>query len=31
MYKKDKIIIENVKRRATRLVKSVQHLSYLQG
>ena len=28
MYKKDKIIIEIVQRRATRLVKSVQHLSY---
>ena len=28
MYKKDKIIIENVQRRATRLVKSVQYLSY---
>ena len=28
MYKKNKIIIENVHSRATRLVKSVQHLSY---
>ena len=28
MYKKDKIIIENVQRRATRLVKSVQYQSY---
>ena len=28
MYKKDKIIIENVQRQATRLIKSVQHLSY---
>ena len=28
MYKKDKIQIENVQRRATRLVKSIQHLTY---
>ena len=28
MYEKDKIIIENVQRRATRVFKSVQHLSY---
>lgn len=28
MFKKDKVIIENVQRRATRLVKSIQHLSY---
>ena len=27
-YKKDKIILENVQRRATRLVKCVQHLPY---
>ena len=28
LYKKDKITIENVQRRATRLVKSVKHLPY---
>ena len=28
MYKKDKIIIENVQRRATRLVKCIKHLPY---
>ena len=28
MFKKDKILIENVQRRATRLVKSIKHLSY---
>ena len=28
IYKKDKITIENVQRRATRLVKSIQHLTY---
>ena len=28
VYKKDKIIIENVQRRGTRLVKSLQHLPY---
>ena len=28
MYKNDKIQIENVQRRATRLVKSIQHLIY---
>ena len=28
MYKKDKIQIENVQRRATGLVKSIQHLTY---
>lgn len=28
MYKKDKILLENVQRRATRLVKCVQNLSY---
>ncbi|MEW8547929.1 MAG: reverse transcriptase family protein, partial [Candidatus Thiodiazotropha sp.] len=28
IYKKDKIIIENVQRRATRLVKSISHMSY---
>ena len=27
-YKKDKITLENVQRRATRLVKSIKHLSY---
>ena len=27
-YKKDKIIFENVQRRATRLVKSIKHPSY---
>ena len=28
MFKKDKILIENVQRRATRLVKSIKHLPY---
>ena len=28
MFKKDKILIENVQRRATRLVKCIQHLTY---
>ena len=28
MYKKDKIQIENVQRHATRLVKSIQHLTF---
>ena len=28
LYKKDKIIIENVQRRATRLVKCISHMSY---
>ena len=28
MYKKDKIQIENVQRHVTRLVKSIQHLTY---
>ena len=28
LYKKDKIIIENIKRRATRLVKCIIHMSY---
>lgn len=28
LYKKDKITIENVQRRATRLVRSISHLSY---
>ena len=28
MFKKDKILIENVQHRATRLVKCLKHLSY---
>ena len=28
VYKKDRIAIENIQRRATKLVKSVSHLSY---
>ena len=28
MFKKDKILLENVQRRATRLVKCLKHLSY---
>ena len=28
MFKKDKILIENVQRRATRLVKCIKHLPY---
>ena len=28
MYKKEAIQIENVQRRATKLVKNIQHLSY---
>ena len=28
MFKKDKILLENVQRRATRLVKRLRHISY---
>ena len=28
LYKKDEIIIENIQRRATRLVKYISHMSY---